>query len=124
MKTALDSSFILEILLRRHNSEKCAEILGKIKGNIGISIITVHHAYHFGKKAGIEFEKITRLLLDFHVFVSSVTDHSIALEIHRGSDFEDALQVACALNNSCDQFVTLDQKLCNRYRGLLKMITL
>ena len=50
-------------------------------------------------------------------------DYHWARKNEQGKDFEDALQMACAVRNSCEQFVTLDKGFAKKYQGLVKSVT-
>ncbi|MFW5720709.1 MAG: type II toxin-antitoxin system VapC family toxin [Candidatus Dojkabacteria bacterium] len=119
MKVVLDSSFLLEILLDREYAHECKAVTAESSALFCISIITVHLCYYFLLKEGISISTITRSIAPFTILESSSNDLSLALEILQGDDFEDALQVAIALNNRCDIMYTLDKKMRSRYSDLL-----
>ena len=60
-------------------------------------------------------QDIRNFLDDFIVLPINNNDVSWAFDNLQGNDFEDALQLACAVNSECDNFVTLDQSLIKRY---------
>jgi predicted nucleic acid-binding protein len=43
------------------------------------------------------------------------------LEIYQNQDFEDALQVATALENNCTKIITLDKQIAKKYQVLVDL---
>ncbi|HUS25846.1 MAG TPA: hypothetical protein VMY99_00665 [Nevskiaceae bacterium] len=44
-----------------------------------------------------------------------------AIKYRQNDDFEDALQVACAVLEGCKEFITLDARLANSYGRFIEM---
>ncbi len=119
MKVVLDSSFLLEMLLRRECAAQCAEMISNPRYILSISIVTAHLCFHFGQKEGLKIGEIADYITDFEVLKSGAEDIDLALLLVKGKDFEDALQVAIAENNSCDLMLTRDKKFQNRYSAFI-----
>jgi predicted nucleic acid-binding protein len=120
-KYVLDASVALEILLNRKLSNKCLEVLNSKDIDIYISILTIHLIYYFGLKMRVDISEIHKFSQNMKVLDSSHRDYDLAVHLCQGQDFEDALQVATAINNKADKFLTLDKQLYRKYRELLEI---
>lgn len=125
-KILIDSNIIIEILGERAKSEDCKNILfdnQELNNTICLSSsslpIIFHHAQSLGAVEGFrEF-----LNSEIKVIYCNQKDFDKALEIFGGNgyDFEDALQIACCLNNNITTFFTLDKNLKKRFSKFQKI---
>ncbi|MGH7195682.1 MAG: type II toxin-antitoxin system VapC family toxin [Candidatus Saccharimonadales bacterium] len=111
----IDANVALELILP--NRQKVAQVT-EILGNISepcISTLSAHLIWHFARLERIRDAVISDHIAAYQLLSLTAADYAWALRNERGKDFEDALQVAVALNSGCQQFVTLDRQLARRY---------
>ena len=115
----LDTNIILEITLagRRHCTQ-VKHFLGGTKETTAVSMLTTHLVMHFGRKAQIEDAFLHAVLNENKLLALTSEDYEWAANNERGSDFEDALQLAIAIRSGCSSFITLDAALAKRYAKL------
>jgi len=118
-KIFLDTNIALEILLERKNKPVCIEYLQNIDGIFCLSSLSVHIIYYVSFKHLSKKSQIFEYLDQFKILDLSSADYEVAKKIIKDSDFEDVLQIACALRHGCQNFITLDQKLKKTYSSLL-----
>ena len=113
-KNFFDANILLESALKRKHKKEVDILLHASAGHASISVLTVHLVVYFASK-DIYLQDIRNFLDDFIVLPINNNDVSWTFDNLQGNDFEDALQLACAVNSECDNFVTLDQSLIKRY---------
>lgn len=116
----IDTNVLLESVLRdRKHALKAQQYIGTHE--VVISPLSAHLFVYFGKKDGLELDILLTMLLK-HRFTDFGTGEVIwAVKNLRGDDFEDALQVACALSCGAKTFVTFDNKLAQNYREFISV---
>lgn len=119
----LDVNIILEVILNRAKFKEVKKILDA-DDSFCISLLSVHLFYHFGVKNGLEFSKLDDFLSDVYILAAGKEAYDLAKKIRQDNDFEDALQVATALQNKVKVFYTLDQNLAKNYEKLLEIVCL
>lgn len=118
MRVLVDTNIILDVLLNRQPFVEDATVLlqkiesKQIEGCIAATTLT-NIFYIVRKGKGIELAKqaITRILAGMEI---CAVDRNI-LEVAFASnlnDFEDAVQIACALANDVDTIITCDAQDC------------
>lgn len=120
----LDENILLELFLNRKKAREVEDLLlEKINEEFVISFLTADIFYHIGLKAGADFEDLQVSLKSFRVLeCDQNTYHKVKL-IKQNKDFEDFLQVACAIQHDVDEFYTLDLQLQKDYSKLLNIKT-
>jgi predicted nucleic acid-binding protein len=116
MKALLDTNVVLDLMLEREPWRAEAEAIaqagadGHLQGHVCASSIT--DIYYISRKiAGAARARIiVRTCLAQPQVVSVTRDLLDAAERRGGSDFEDDLQIECALVASLDAIVTRDPK--------------
>ena len=120
----LDANIILEtILLNRAKAETVEKIIGQTD-QLAISALSVHLVFHFGLKDKIQRSILQGIVEQYKILNFSKQDYLWAKQNCKDDDFEDALQVAIAVNNNCDSFITLDKSLANNYKKHIKIVLL
>ncbi|MCL4448258.1 MAG: hypothetical protein M1483_05655 [Actinobacteria bacterium] len=84
-----------------------------------VSPLTAHLYVYFGKKEGFPLDSLMRNLTLLKFTDLGDAEVRWAVANCQGDDFEDALQVACAVTYGCEVFVTLDKSLAQRYRRFI-----
>ena len=120
-KIFLDTNILLEIILDREKKALCISHLRESNSSLYISTLSVYIVYYVASKFLSKKEQIFEYLDQFNILDFSLVDYEIAKKILKGSDFEDSLQIACALRNKCQEFITLDKKLEKLYSSQLDM---
>jgi predicted nucleic acid-binding protein len=116
MRTLLDTNIVLDLLLEREPWRAEAEAIagasadGRIEAHICASSIT--DIFYISRRlVGIERARgIVRACLDTLRIVSVTRELLVAAHERDGSDYEDNLQVECAIAARLDAIVTRDPK--------------
>jgi predicted nucleic acid-binding protein len=113
-KVFVDASCVIEILLGR---EKLDYVIKKIEiyEKAYISTLSLHLAFHFGRKEQINYEDIVFLIEQFLILDFTEQNYQTAKIIIKNNDFEDALQLATAKDNEIANILTLDSKMSKVY---------
>jgi len=115
-KICVDANVLLEVLLEgRKRSHIAATVLGRAS-KIALTPLSYHLYVHFGKKEGHSVEELIADLADFEVLAMNDDTINWANLNYANEDFEDALQIGCAMSSDCDTFVTFDQQLAKSYQ--------
>jgi predicted nucleic acid-binding protein len=115
----LDANILLEITLKdRSRARQVIKYLSMASGSTAVSMLSVHLLMHFGKKEQIKDEFLHAVLNENKILQLTTEDYIWATNNERGRDFEDALQIASAINNDCEVFITLDKRLARAYAYL------
>jgi len=118
----LDANIILETILSNRAKAKIVEKIINQADQLAISALSVHLVFHFGLKDKIQRSILQGIVEQYEILNFSKQDYLWAKQNCADDDFEDALQVAIAVNNGCDSFVTLDKSLASNYKKHIKMI--
>lgn len=116
-KAFFDANVLLEVLDRRQYAEQAIAALRRHGTEAYISALTGHLVMYFGPKAGVEREILRQFLLDYHMQSVGATEFAWAFQHMQGTDFEDALQLACAVSVGAALFYTFDKELARHYQG-------
>lgn len=79
-----------------------------------VTILSVHILLHFVEKDKKSKREAFEFLQNYEVCDMNEADYMWATQNDQG-DFEDALQVACALRHGCKKLITLDADLAKRH---------
>jgi predicted nucleic acid-binding protein len=121
MSTFLDANVLLELLLPGRAKTAAARQLVAHASGIVISPLTAHLYVHFGRKGGVSIHKLLQDVGRYNYTAFGVREITWAVANRQNDDFEDSLQVACAVLHGCARFVTLDAALAGKYRNLIDM---
>lgn len=112
----IDANVILEVVEKRTRSETCQNFLeAATTGNKTTTMLTVDLVMYFAEKNRLDLKLVKKYLDGFIWLPLMPADAEWAFAHFNGKDFEDGLQVACALREGCSGFVTLDQGLAKKY---------
>ncbi len=118
----IDASFLLDVILpNRRRYELAKKFLAK-EPSLAISSLSVHLAVHFGKKYSLSPSDVRNTLAELKILPIDATTVNWAFEHMIGGDYEDALQVACAVLGECQEFVTFDRSLAKNYSRFIKVV--
>jgi predicted nucleic acid-binding protein len=119
MSTFLDANILLEVLLP--GRQKAALADKYLQEEAVVSPLTAHLYAYFGTKEGFSIEALTKELALLNYTELGDDEVRWALANCQGDDFEDALQVACAVISGSELFVTLDKPLAQKYQKFINM---
>lgn len=121
MKTCFDANVLLEVLLpKRLKPDIASEAIRRAKMP-SISPLSAHLYVHFGKKENFEVSELITIVGQYQILDFGDQQVRWAIAHCRNDDFEDALQVACAVMGGCDTFVTFDKQLAKAYSPFINM---
>lgn len=119
MSTFFDANVLLEILIAQRPGKTAAiAALGEAKKAF-ISPLSVHLYVYFGKKEGYPVTQLSEEVLAYQITDMGPAVVQWAISHCKDDDFEDALQVGCAVMEGCNKFVTFDSKLAKRYSSYI-----
>ncbi|MEI7674710.1 MAG: PIN domain-containing protein [bacterium] len=110
----IDANVLLEVILKRVRAKACEQLLINDK-NKAISTLTLDLVMYFVERDKLEWEPVKIFLESFSWLPVTDSDAQWAFTNFKGDDFEDALQVACAIREGCTRFATLDGPLSKKY---------
>lgn len=113
----LDANILVEVILGRPKQAIALKLIQDKYESLYISSLSAHSVMYFGRNHGT-IEQLQTFLADFTILPLESLNFEWAFENYRNNDFEDALQIAVALKNGCDEFITLDKKLVSNYGSL------
>lgn len=119
-KIFFDANVIVEIALERKNIQTAINSLRNAGEYAYASTLSGHLTVHFGKKHA-DLAALEQLLSSFTLLSLESIDFTWAFRNRHDDDFEDALQIAVAIRNGCNEFVTFDKKLAKAYGNLPTM---
>ena len=112
----IDANVILEVIEKRTRSGVCQNFLeAAATGNKATTMLTLDLVMYFAEKDRLDLRLVKEYLDGFIWLPLMPQDAEWAFAHFDGKDFEDGLQVACALREDCNGFVTLDQALAKKY---------
>lgn len=74
---------------------------------------------YYAERDKLRLPAVKTYLETFVWLAINEADGQWAFANYDGKDFEDALQIGCALREQCSTFVTLDQKLAKKHKAHL-----
>lgn len=114
----VDANILLEVIEKRAQANICERMLGNSIEKV-ISILSLDLVMYFVEKDKITGEPVRAFLESFGWL--SVTDAQWAFTHFKGEDFEDALQVACAIREGCNELATLNKALAKKYENVISI---
>ncbi len=110
----IDANVLLETILKgRKNIIKAQDYVSS--HDIIISPLSAHLFVYFGLRDGLELNLLLDMLIKHRFTNFGIEEVMWATKNYQDDDFEDALQVACAVMQDCQTFVTFDKKLAQEY---------
>lgn len=110
----IDANVLLEVIQKRTRAKACEQFLSNDKDK-AISTLTLDLIMYFVERDKLAWETVKSFLESFSWLPVTDPDAQWAFMKFKGDDFEDALQVACAIREGCNRFVTLDESLSMKY---------
>jgi predicted nucleic acid-binding protein len=124
-KLLIDANALIFICKNKPNANTLLDVVEEFDyvyySNFSLFIARLRAYIDFEKEGerGVYLKRLKSLTQDFYPlpFEKAVFDY--ADKILNGSDWEDACQIATALLNKCDSFLTCDQEIKGLYGNLL-----
>lgn len=116
-----DANVLIEIVLGRANTDDCIKYIAESKEDLALTMLSVDLIVYYAERNKLSLKQIENYLKQFIWLPLEATDGEKAFAIFNDDDYEDALQISCALRESCSRFATLDKNLAKKYS---KMITI
>lgn len=110
----VDANVLLEVIQKRTRAKSCEQFLSNDK-NKAISTLTLDLVMYFVERDKLPWESVKSFLESFSWLPVTDADAQWAFMNFKGYDFEDALQIACAIREGCSRLVTLDRSLSKKY---------
>ena len=117
----LDINIIIDIIIQRSRAEKIQKLLKDYDLFINPSIIDTVY-YTINKDSKIPNHVFRKAMGSYHICNVSGNTVELAFDIAAENDLEDALQVACALDNNVENFVTADRQIKKLYGKKINVI--
>lgn len=111
----IDANVILEIVEKRAHAAACEHLLKNTTEKRAISTLTLDLVMYFVERDKISLPPVKTFLESFTWLPVTEADAAWALAHFDGKDFEDGLQVACAMREQCSMLATLDKGLAKKY---------
>jgi predicted nucleic acid-binding protein len=121
MSTFIDANVLLEMLLEGRRKPDAARKAIARTDQAVISPLVVHLYTHFGKKEKHPLPDLLEDLESYTIIPMAATHVAWAVANRQDDDFEDALQVACAVLHGCKMFVTFDAGLAKNYDKFIRI---
>ncbi len=119
MSVFLDANILLEVLLPGRLQAALAD--NYAQNEAVVSPLSAHLYVHFGKKEGFSVEALTSRLALLNYTNLGGDEVRWAITNRQDDDFEDALQVACAVISNSELFITFDKPLAKKYQKFINM---
>lgn len=116
-KAFVDTNVLVEILESRQKQKAAIKAIREHGGELHISALSCHIVGYISQQR-IGLELIETFLSDYEILSLAPEDVAWAFRNRRNDDFEDALQIACAVRNGCTTFITFDKQLAKDYQNL------
>lgn len=113
----VDVNVLLTVAFSREGEETAAAALHGVAGRAAVSALTVHIFAYFARKA-YALATLQDFFAEFRILSVTSEDVAWALTNTQGEDFEDGLQLACAIRNGCSEFITFDKSIASSYTHL------
>ncbi len=114
----VDANVLLEVIQKRIHADICEQYLSNNKEK-AISTLTLDLVMYFVERDKLPWQSVKTFLESFSWLPIIESDAQWAFANFNGDDFEDALQVACAVREVCKGFVTLDKALAKKYANTI-----
>lgn len=110
-KAFLDANILLELLFKRKRYNQVVQILSNMPDvQFYTSVLSADLVTYF-VEAENQPKDLTWNFMDNYLLLDITTEDTDWARKNDAGDFEDTMQVGCALRNNCSKLVTLDKNL-------------
>ena len=114
-----DANVLIEIIVDRKNALVCRDYIDAAKDDMCTTMLSVDLVMYYAESNKLAIQPIEQFLRLFTWLPMTDSDADWAFKNFGGIDFEDALQIACAVREGSKKFATLDKKLAKKYASTL-----
>jgi predicted nucleic acid-binding protein len=114
-----DANVLIEIIVGRKYAQACKDYIDSAKEDMATTMLSVDLAMYYAESNKLDPIPIEQFLRLFIWLPMTDSDGEWAFEHYANDDFEDALQVSCALREGCNKFATLDGPLSKKYPDVI-----
>jgi predicted nucleic acid-binding protein len=111
----IDANVLIEIILGRKNAEICRKYIDSHKEDMATTVLSLDIVMYYTESNKLSLRPVEHFLRLFTWLAITDTDAEAAFKYFEDKDFEDALQISCAVREGCSRFVTLDRGLAKKY---------
>ncbi|HEY5667994.1 MAG TPA: PIN domain-containing protein [Candidatus Saccharimonadales bacterium] len=116
----VDTNIVVEILEKRSRLPALLDYLRQNRDEeVAISTLTLSNVLYLLESHKVDVSTAEPLLRSYKIISVKAEDADWAFDHYKGTDFEDALQVAAARREACSAFVTIDKQLAKKYDAIL-----
>lgn len=116
----VDTNIVVEILEKRSKLPAVLDYLKQSQDEeIAISTLTLSNVFYLLESHKVDVSAAEPLLRSYKLISVNAEDADWAFDHYKGTDFEDALQIAAARREACSAFVTIDKQLAKKYDAFL-----
>jgi len=123
-KVFLDANILLELLFKRKRYNEVVQILSNMPdAQFYTSVLSADLVMYF-VEAENQPKDLAWDFIDNYILLDITTEDTDWARKNDAGDFEDSMQVGCALRNKCIKLVTLDKKFSTMYGKHIPVITI
>lgn len=111
--TFVDTNVLMELIFSRLRRQAVTEALS-VEPELSASILALSTTFYYIEKGRLDKPEAHEFFKNYQILGMNEADYNWAAQNDQG-DFEDALQVACALRHGCKKLITLDADLAKRH---------
>ncbi len=111
----LDANVLIDIILERQHFKACRQYIDLAKDDMAITMLSLDLIMYYAESNKLPLRPTLQFLRLFTWLPMIEADAQWAYAHYKAKDFEDALQIACALRERCNKFATLDSPLSKKY---------
>jgi predicted nucleic acid-binding protein len=109
----VDTNVLMEILFARLRMQAAIEALDA-ESELATSILSLSTTFYYVERDNYSKAATHAFFKGYQILDMNEADYNWAAQNDQG-DFEDALQVACAMRHGCKKLITLDADLAKRH---------
>jgi predicted nucleic acid-binding protein len=118
----LDTNILLEVLENRARVQQVIAALERHKAQpTAVTTLSLSNIFYFAERDKYDLALVEKQLKQYLFLDVTAEDAAWAFAHYQGKDFEDALQVAAAIRQKANVFMTLDAALAAKYQKFLKI---
>lgn len=115
----LDANMLIEIILGRKYEQSCRNYISATTEDLVTTMLSVDLVMYFAENKKLEQKKVEEFLRLFIWLPMTDQDGEWAFSHFNNDDFEDAMQISCAIREGCSRFATLDGGISRKYSNLI-----
>lgn len=114
-----DANVLIEVILGRKHASACRKYIEEAPEDLAITMLSLDLIMYYAERNKLNPTSVEKFLRLFVWLPLIESDAEQAFKLYKGDDFEDALQISCAMREVCSKFATLDKALTKKYSKVL-----